>query len=368
MTGSRTFVAHFISDYPAAFEITDLMDRHAFNFEHFLADKLPIHAANLRHALVGFPADLILAESFFFGTLPILLRGEVKRPAVAHLGVSVLNVHSGKNIPLREGVTMEHARAERERYERVVLQPTQIAFDRSLRKLGVGPLPCPALESLSTLADLYVHPGIESFEYPNNSSKVHYIGQLPLAKGQTPLPEWWNEIDRTMRLVLVTQGTIENRDLGQLVGPALTGLAEENDLVVLVTTGGQTAEAIPVDIPQNARVAPFLPFEEIFPHIDLLITNGGYGTVNMALAHGIPIVTAGLSQDKEEVSAHIQWAGVGIDLHTTQADPASVRRAVRRVLDEPHYRKRAAEMAVEFASSNAEESLLRLVETCGRQA
>jgi UDP:flavonoid glycosyltransferase YjiC (YdhE family) len=37
------------------------------------------------------------------------------------------------------------------------------------------------------------------------------------------------------------------------------------------------------------------------PRIDLLITNGRYGTVNMAVEHGIPIVSSGLTEDKEDV-------------------------------------------------------------------
>ena len=82
----------------------------------------------------------------------------------------------------------------------------------------------------------------------------------------------------------------------------------------LVTTGGQPASSIPVDIPENAFVTEFLPFEEILPHVDLLIANGGYGTVNMALAHGVPIISGGLTEDKEVVSALVQRVGVGIDL------------------------------------------------------
>jgi len=79
----------------------------------------------------------------------------------------------------------------------------------------------------------------------------------------------------------------------------------------MVTTGGQPTESIPVGIPDNARVTAFLPYEQVLPKVDLLITNGGYGTVNMALAHGIPIVSAGLTEDKEEVSAIVQWSGAG---------------------------------------------------------
>jgi UDP:flavonoid glycosyltransferase YjiC (YdhE family) len=116
-----------------------------------------------------------------------------------------------------------------------------------------------------------------------------------------------------------------------------------------------------VDIPANARVAEFLPFEQIMPSVDLLITNGGYGTVNMALANGIPIICAGMTEDKEEVSAHVQWAGVGIDLRTNQATPEAVRKATRDILENPVYRHRAKELAREFASHNTEEELLKLL-------
>lgn len=363
---SRTFVGHYLADHPAVFTLTDRFDTMAFNFEHFLAEKIAVHAANLAHALQGFPADLILADSFFFGTLPMLLR-DGPRPAVAHLGVSMVNVHSAKSMRPHPGATDDEARAEREAYAQRVLAPTQVAFDAALATMRLGPLPCPALESPAALADLYLHPGVESFEYPQGAAKVHYIGQLPMAAGQGALPQWWVERDQTKRVVLVTQGTIANRDLAQLVGPALTALANEEDVLVIVTTGGPGAEAIPVAIPANARVADFLPYQLIFPHVDALITNGGYGTVNLALAHGIPVVSAGLTEDKEETSAHVAWAGVGIDLHTIVADPATLRQAVRSVLDESSYRQRAAQMATEFAQMNAGDALLRFTEQCVEQ-
>jgi len=131
-----------------------------------------------------------------------------------------------------------------------------------------------------------------------------------------------------------------------------------------VTTGGQPAGSIPVDIPDNARVTAFLPYEQVLPKVDLLITNGGYGTVNMALAHGIPIVSGGLTEDKEEVSATVQWSGAGIDLRTNQANPEMVRSAARQILDSSVYRDRARELAEEFAQHDTEAKLLDLLEAC----
>ena len=40
----------------------------------------------------------------------------------------------------------------------------------------------------------------------------------------------------------------------------------------------------------------------------VLVTNGGYGTVQQALAHGVPIVVAGATEDKPETAARIAWS------------------------------------------------------------
>ena len=338
-----------------------------FAIENFFLPQLPAQAAGLEMALHDFPADLILTESMFYGTLPLLLDKRQNRPAIVHTGITVLDLFSGKTMPPTPGASAEELEKARGERERMVLRPLQAAFDKTLAKLGCRPLPCPVLECMSTLPDLYLHPSIQSLQYPghsSSSSKVRYIGNIPPTPGQHPLPGWWQTLDKTKRLVLVTQGTVANWNLGQVIGPALQGLSQEKDLLVLVTTGGKSAEDIPVDIPANARIAPFLPYEQVLPKIDLLITNGGYGSVNMALAQGVPIVSAGLTEDKLEVSANLQWSGGGIDLRTKEPSPGAVRTAARRILDNSVYRDRAKELAQEFASHNIEAELLALVQAC----
>jgi hypothetical protein len=64
------------------------------------------------------------------------------------------------------------------------------------------------------------------------------------------------------------------------------------------------------------------------------------------------------------ISAHFQWARVGIDLRTNQATPEVVHAAARKVLDSQNYRMRAKELAQEFASHVTEGELLRRIEEC----
>ena len=371
----------FTPEPPATNSFTDAMPRYlelrqtknpglelsAFDLEYFFAKKIGGQAAGLKQTLQDFPADIILTDAMFFGTLPMLLGAREERPAIVHLGISLLNLFSAKNSPPQPGMSEKEQLAKRERRKRVYHNPAKAGVDKALAELGCGPLPCSPLESMSVLPDLYLQPGIESFQYSDDSSSsshVHYIGLLPMPPGQPALPTWWHELDRTKRLVLVTQGTLTNRNLGQLIGPTLTGLAKEEDVIVLATTGGQPSESILTEIPANAHVASFLPYELVMPSVDLLLTNGGYGTVNLALAHGIPIVSAGMTEDKGEVSAHVQWAGVGIDLRTSQATAEDLRAAAREVLDNPVYSERAKELALEFASHNTEMEVLRRIEAC----
>ena len=163
-------------------------------------------------------------------------------------------------------------------------------------------------------------------------------------------------------MVLLTQGTVANHDLGQLVAPALMALAGRKDVLVLVSTGGKPIDAIPVPLPSNALAATFLPFEALMPHLDLLVTNGGYGAVTQALTRGVPVIAAGTTEDKQDVNARIGWCGVGLDLHTDTPTPEQLRDAISAVLDDDGPRLRAQALAAEYAGYDAAASLRGLLE------
>jgi hypothetical protein len=120
-------------------------------------------------------------------------------------------------------------------------------------------------------------------------------------------------------------------------------------------------DAIPGPLPSNTRLASYLPFEWVLPTVDVLVTNGGYGSVNQAMSFGIPPVTAGLTEDKAGVNARLAWSGIGIDLATNEPTPQALREAVRTVLDKPNYRLRASLMAEEFDAIDTRSEILRIV-------
>src|SRR6202011_875754 len=163
------------------------------------------------------------------------------------------------------------------------------------------------------------------------------------------------------KVVLVTQGTVANHNLGLVIGPTIQALGHEPDLLVVATAGGRPIDAIPGPIPGNARLSQYLPFEWILPKVHVFVTNGGYGSVNQAMSFGIPLVTAGLTEDKADVNARVAWSGAGINLATNEPPPQALREAVRTVLDKPNYRSRAKRMADEFGRIDTRSEILRIV-------
>ena len=114
-------------------------------------------------------------------------------------------------------------------------------------------------------------------------------------------------------VVLVTQGTIATES-DELIEPTLRALAEED---VLVIAAGADPAAM-TSVPTNARVVPFVPFVPLMPFVDAYVTNGGFGGVVIALANGVPVVSAGTTEDKAEVGGRVAYAGVGINLKTNR--------------------------------------------------
>ncbi len=125
---------------------------------------------------------------------------------------------------------------------------------------------------------------------------IRYVGPLLPPRIELTPPPWWERLDERP-LVIVSQGTLANVDLGQLLIPAMQGLAGD-ELQLLLTTGGRDPARLGAAVPANAIVTEHVPFELALPRAAVLVTNGGYGSVQAALAHGVPLVVAGTGRTR----------------------------------------------------------------------
>lgn len=373
--------APYADNHSAEFRETELPagpERYRREFERRFVDPMPVQTAALRALIAKEVPDVIVAGSMFLGVLPLLLDTTL-RPPIVTANVSILFLDRPDHAPVGLGLPPARDQTDLTRYanlktgmDAVFTNPVRAYTDGRLAELGLPPLPASLPHSIVVMPDLFLQPTVPGFEYDYGTlpPSVRFVGLFQPPTPPAPLPKCWPELKRANEVgkpvVLVTQGTLANADFGELIEPTLAALADRDDLLVLATTGGRPVEALRGHIPANARVAVFLPFREVLPRVSVLVTNGGYGSVSQALAAGVPIVSAGLTEDKAEVNARIGWSGVGINLATNAPSREALREAVTRVLDEPEFRLRAKTLRDSFAARDAMATILTAIDELAR--
>jgi MGT family glycosyltransferase len=312
-----------------------------------LADLEALHRAN--------PADAVVSDSAHLGAG---LFAEKHGLPWIELGISALMLPSRDTAPF--GSALPPALGSRFLnwlIFRVLFGSVNRAYRRA--RVAVG-MPAGSRMYFEVMSDeLFLQPTVAELEYPRSDlpSQVAFIGPLLPPPGDARLPTWWPEVEAAHAagrpIILVTQGTLAT-DPSELIEPALAALADR-DALVIVTLDRALA------VPSNARIAAYVPYQALLPYCRAMITNGGYGGVQMAIAHGVPLIIAGGSEEKPEIAARVAWAGAAIDLRTGRPKPAKLRKAIDRILVEPSFRARAEALQRVMATCDAPKRAAELV-------
>ncbi len=346
-------------------EHSNLADQKLHQLQTFFADTISDQHEVIQRIHSNTPLDLIVVDTAFFGIYPMLLGPKSERPPVIVCGVNPMFLSSqdcGYTLPpadTQEG--QEEIKRERQKIQST-FRPVHDRMDSIMQRYGVPPMPYFFIDCLYHLPDIFLQFTAESFEFPRSdmSDTVRFAGpMLPQKSGEFKEPAWWNELDGSKSVVLVTQGTLANHDFSEVIQPALSGLADEDVLVVVAAGRADTETLI---VPENARVASFIPFDRLLPKVDVMVTNGGYGAVNHAFSLGVPIVVAGETEEKDIIAARIGWTGAGIDLKARYATPEQIRGAVRTILTNRQYRDEAERLRKSFARYNVLDELTQAVD------
>lgn len=304
--------------------------------------------------------DVVVVEHAFAAGL--LAAEKLGLPSVA-FSTTPLVLSSVDTAPFGTGRRPSSSRRGRVRnrmlnwaFRRVVFARQQRAANKARRAVGLPPRRSFFLNWNVELPTVYLAGTVPEFEYPRRDlpPNVRFIGAMlpPPAPNWTP-PAWWGDVEAARAagrpVILVTQGTTAT-EAHKLLLPAIRGLAGMDALVIGTTAATDPAVLLPPSRrPENLRLERFIPFGNLLPSVDVMVTNGGYGGCQLALAHGIPLVVAGRTEDKMEVSERVEWSRAGISLHTDTPAPEDVARGVRRVLKDRRYRARARELADAYA-------------------
>ncbi len=340
-----------------------------FDLQHIFGKQVGPQYHDLQHILAQFPADVIIGDPSVFAAFAVNENGG---PPHAVYNITVLGLQGQDVAPFGLGLLPNGSLVGRLRNRllaflaaNVIFKSVSDEFVHQSKAIGVTPR---KFEGVVASRYLFLQPTVPGFEYPRRDlpPEVHFIGAL-LPDGSTHFmtPGWWDEvINKKHPVVLVTQGTVAT-NAHELIVPTLRGLANED--VLVIAAGVKDKSALGLEpLPANARVETFVPFTQLMPHVDLFITNGGYGGVMTALSHGVPIIAGGVTEDKPEVSNRIAFSRVGHNLKTATPKPEQVREVVHKMLANGHFRHKAQAMQKELARYDAPTLAANLLERVAR--
>lgn len=312
---------------------------------------------DLAEILDEFPADVLIADSMFLG---VSWLAEQQGLPWAEFNSSALSLSSPDTAPFGLGLQPSNTLFRRLRnqglrcfFQQTVLRDLRADTNEVRSQVGLPPSSVHFFDRVSPF--LYLLPTIPEFEYSRRDfpPQIHFIGPLlPASTPEFTPPAWWHELSGSKPVIHVTQGTVSTNS-ADLIKPTVQALADE-DVLVVVTTGGAAIDTIAVTpLPTNVRIEPFIPHTHLLPHVDVMVTNGGYNGVQMALANGVPLVVAGKTEEKPEIAARVEWAQVGINLKTQTPTPAQIKQAVKTLLTDSSYRTRIQQLQTKIHHYNA---------------
>ncbi|ETS85319.1 hypothetical protein PFICI_03344 [Pestalotiopsis fici W106-1] len=318
---------------------------------------------------------VIVAETVCMALVPFTLgaplpKGYSQFPKIIDINVVPLISSSEDVAPFGPGLVPDSTESGRARnrlmndmfYHQGPFKPLQDEYLQILKDLGCTKMPdCFMFDSWVSSFDTTFQMCSPSLEYPRSDlhPSIRFAGALP-KRGIDPnfeYPCWWNEIvenstlaaddPKRKKVIPVAQGTIAT-DYNEVIIPTIKAFAGRDDIIVIAILGVKDA-VLPADlnVPANVRTVDFLPYDAALEHADVFVSNGGYGGMMHGVINGVPMVVAGMSEDKVEVTARAEWAGFAVNLRTQMPTSEAISAAVDKVLADPKYKLRATRLMQE---------------------
>lgn len=308
---------------------------------------------------------VVVFEGMFKGVLPGICGAPGIRPA-GYIGVGIIPVFLSSidlkpipdigyfpdSSPEGRARNLELTKEDRKRWA-----GSQRKFEETMKDMGATVPAIFNVDASYVCPDRFVQMCASSMEFPRSDLPrgFRFAGGLPpgLREPFVKFPEWWDDIainSGKKKIIFVSQGTMAT-DSRDLIIPTIHAFKDSDDVVVVVALG-KKGLTLPEGtlVPENSRVSDWIPYDEMLEYTDVMVTNGGYGAVQHALSHGVPLIVAGTGADKPDNAMRVEWAEVGIDMKTHQPTPEAVRQAATKIFDDPKYATKAKAVRQEMES------------------
>jgi UDP:flavonoid glycosyltransferase YjiC (YdhE family) len=294
----------------------------------------PGHIADVSELLLAESPDVVVVDCLMFGALAAV--EDVATPVAAL-------VHSAPGLLMAPGGQMEA----------FLLRPVNDLRTQAGRTPVVNlwdawsrvPAICTTIPEMDPLAAT----APASFEYVGP-----VFDRLPTSGWQPP---WGSDDDRP--LVLVSFASTSAWDQQSRIQRTLDALGDGR-YRLLVTTS--RADVAALTVPKEAVLLQHVPHHDVLPHVSVMVSHAGHGSVLTALAHAVPLVCLpNPVADQPGIASQVEVLGAGLALDGDNAAPGEIRAAVLQILENPSYSIAARRLATLISNRNGAASAADLV-------
>ncbi|MCA1681230.1 MAG: glycosyltransferase, partial [Actinobacteria bacterium] len=306
--------------------------RIAFDLEKIFFGNTKAHFDDIREIREEFPFEVLVADGAFYAAYLVAKKLELP---VYGIGPGPTPAPTSPTAPPPFfGLTPATNPLARVKHRIVgamvksTTKPGMRTFNELLASEGLPAYARSVFDLPSDAATLFFQTGVAGMDFPRSDwpANHRFVGPLlppRTAAGTQELP-FADKLAQYGSVVVVSQGTVDNRDPDKLLIPALTALANTDHLVV-ACTGRRNTDALRARFAHdNILVEDWVDFDILLPRADLLICNGGYGSIMHALMNEVPILSAGKLEAKNDINARLAYRGFGLDLKTERPTPTQI--------------------------------------------
>ncbi len=185
-----------------------------------------------------------------------------------------------------------------------------------------------------------VQPGFVFYDRGNEADRVTTDMRTFLASGEAP--------------IVFTQGSTAVHNAGSFYEVSTEAVKRLGKRALLIG-----ATPIPQFQDPSLFVAPYAPYSEVFANASVIVHQGGSGTTGQAMRAGVPTLIVPYGWDQPDNAVRIERAGAGLTIPRKRYTAESAADALARLISDPGYGRRAAELRAQIEAEDAHNGRLR---------
>ncbi len=167
----------------------------------------------------------------------------------------------------------------------------------------------------------------------NLPDNFHYIGPI-FWEPKMRAPEWLIDIKPDVPAIYITMGSTGNPKVFEEAVEIFGGSPYQ----FMMTTAGMIEL---VNVPSNFRVVNYAPGSKLLEKSNMVICQGGNGTIYQSMSKGVPVIGIPTMHDQEYNLDRVEALGMGLQLSEYHYKPLDMVEAVEKLLRDYQYKQNA---------------------------